>query len=92
MAMDVNLKLGFIPMGLVYQIYITTAQIPSNCNSILFRNQGTSVCTIENVIILQPGQSIDIAGNAGEYITNTFTAIFAAGGTNSLLVITKVFV
>jgi hypothetical protein len=89
---ELDILVGKIPMGLNFQVYITTAQIPSNCNSIIFRNQGTSVCTIENVIILQPGQSFEVSGNAGEYITNAFTAIFASGGTNSLLVVSKVFV
>lgn len=79
-------------MGIEYQAYQVSSQVPSNCNSILFRNQGTSVLTIDNINVLQPGQSFAVQGNAGEYITHVFSCVFAAVGTNNLAVTYKVFI
>ncbi len=89
---DIHLKVGSIRMGLNYQVYVATAMIATTFNSILFRNQGTSVCTIENLIILQPGQSFSIDGNVGEYFTNSFQVVFGSTGDNQLVVVSKVFV
>lgn len=88
---DYNLKVGYYKTGLEYQVYRVTAQIPGECNSIFFRNQGTTVCTIDNAVVLQPSQAYDISGNAGEILIRTFQATFSGAGTNELVVISKVY-
>lgn len=93
MGEQIDLKVGIYRMGLDYQVYRTTSQIPSECNSILFRNQGTSIAVIDNMVILQPGQTFDIQGNAGELLIRSFQVYFTntGGQTNELLVAFKVF-
>lgn len=94
MGEQIDLKVGIYKMGLDYQVYRTTSQIPSECNSILFRNQGTSIVTIDNMVILQPGQNFEISGNAGELLIHDFQVYFTNTGVqiNELLVAFKVFI
>lgn len=54
--------------------------IESGANSIIFINYGTSVVTISNIgVILQPNQSFEIGGNAGEITNQRFFVTFTTG-------------
>lgn len=77
----------FTPFFLQYDI---AQSIPTNCNSIIFINQGTSIAIVEN-IILQPQQSFTIDGNSCEYMDTTLQINFSGGGNNNLTVVKKVF-
>ena len=70
--------------------YDTGQSIPTNCNSILFINEGTTTALIENVS-LQPQQSFSIDGNSCEYMDQTLQINFSGIGNNNLVVIKKVF-
>jgi hypothetical protein len=70
--------------------YDTPQSIPTNCNSIIFINLGTSTAIIENVT-LAPSQSFAIDGNAQEFTDATIQINFTGGGNNNLVVIKKVF-
>jgi hypothetical protein len=70
--------------------YDTPQSIPTNCNSIIFINLGTTTALIENVT-LSPSQSFAIDGNAGEYTDATIQVNFTGAGNNNLVVIKKVF-
>jgi hypothetical protein len=70
--------------------YDTPQSIPTNCNSIIFINLGTSTAIIENVT-LAPSQSFAIDGNAQEFTDATLQINFTGGGNNNLVVIKKVF-
>lgn len=54
--------------------------VESGANSIIFINYGTSVATITNLgVILQPNQSFEIGGNAGEITNQRFFVTFSTG-------------
>jgi hypothetical protein len=54
--------------------------IESNCNSLTFINYGTSIVTIPTIgAILQPNQSIEVGGNAGETTNQSFFVTFSTG-------------
>lgn len=54
--------------------------VESGCNSLTFINYGTSVVTITNIgAVLQPNQSIEIGGNAGEITNQRFFVTFSTG-------------
>jgi hypothetical protein len=54
--------------------------VESNCNSLTFINYGTSVVTVTNIgAVLQPNQSIEIGGNAGEITKQRFFINFSTG-------------
>jgi|694.fasta_scaffold16821_19 hypothetical protein len=54
--------------------------VESNCNSLTFINYGTSVVTVTNIgVVLQPNQSIEIGGNAGEITNQRFFVTFSTG-------------
>lgn len=86
-----DVKIGFYKMGLEYQVYRDTAQIPSSCNSIIFKNQGTANVVLDDMVIILPGQVFSISGNAGEILERSFNTIFTGAGTKELVVISKVY-
>jgi len=54
--------------------------IESGANSLTFINYGTSVVTISNLgVVLQPNQSFEIGGNAGEITNQRFFVTFSTG-------------
>jgi hypothetical protein len=54
--------------------------IESGANSLIFINYGTSVVTISNLgVVLQPNQSFEIGGNAGEITNQRFFVTFSTG-------------
>jgi hypothetical protein len=64
------------------QSYIvdTPKYIETGANSLTFINYGTSVVTITNIgVILQPNQSFEIGGNAGEITNQRFFVTFSTG-------------
>lgn len=63
-----------------------------NCNALTFLNIGTAAVTIDSLIVLQQGQSYAIDGNLGEVFgQQTFNIGFAAGGTNQMILIRKIY-
>jgi hypothetical protein len=70
--------------------YDTPQSIPTNCNSIIFINLGTTTALIENVS-LAPTQSFSIDGNSCEYTDATIQINFSGAGNNNLVVVKKVF-
>ena len=70
--------------------YDTAQSIPTNCNSIIFINLGTTTAIIENVT-LAPTQSFTIDGNACEFTDATIQINFSGAGNNNLVVVKKVF-
>lgn len=71
--------------------YDSSQRIPSDCNGITFLNQGTTVVTVENVV-LQPTQSLAIEGNECEFTGQVFQINFSSVGQNNLTVIKKTYV
>jgi hypothetical protein len=74
----------------VFIAYNTAQSIPTDCNSIIFINSGTTNAVIENVI-LAPSQSFVIDGNELEYTTTTLQINFSGTGQNNLIVVKKIF-
>ena len=74
----------------VFIAYNTDQSIPTDCNSIIFINSGTTNAVIENVI-LAPSQSFVIDGNELEYTTATLQINFTGAGQNNLIVVKKIF-
>jgi len=70
--------------------YITPQSIPTNCNSIIFINLGTTTAIVESVT-LAPSQSFSIDGNADEYMDAVIQINFSGAGNNNLVVVKKVF-
>lgn len=77
----------YTPFFINYDIAQT---IPTNCNSILFINQGTTTVIVENITIA-PSQSFSIDGNEMEYMEATIQINFSGAGNNNLVVVKKVF-
>lgn len=69
-----------------------TKQIYSDCNSISFYNQGTNDVSIEQMIVLSPGQSFVIEGNEDEICSHRFLITFSGAGVNNCIVIKKIYV
>jgi hypothetical protein len=78
----------YIPFFITYD---TPQRVPSNCNSITFINNGTTVVNIENVPI-QPSQSLSIEGNYNEFTDYNFNMSFSGTGQNNLVVVKKVYI
>jgi hypothetical protein len=74
----------------VFIAYNTAQSIPTDCNSIIFINSGTTNAVIENVIVA-PSQSFVIDGNELEYTTATLQINFTGAGQNNLIVVKKIF-
>jgi hypothetical protein len=74
----------------VFIAYNTPQSIPTDCNSLIFINLGTTNAIIENVI-LAPSQSFVIDGNENEYTTATLQVNFNGVGQNNLVVVKKIF-
>ena len=74
----------------VFIAYNTSQSIPTDCNSIIFINLGTSNAVIEN-ITLAPSQSFVIDGNENEETNVTLQINFTGGGQNNLVVVKKIF-
>ena len=74
----------------VFIAYNTAQSIPTDCNSIIFINGGTSTAIIENVT-LGPSQSFSIDGNENEFTTVTLQVNFSGGGQNNLIVVKKIY-
>ena len=74
----------------VFIAYNTAQSIPTDCNSIIFINSGTTNAVIENVI-LAPSQSFVIDGNELEFTTVTLQINFTGAGQNNLIVVKKIY-
>jgi hypothetical protein len=74
----------------VFIAYNTPQSIPTDCNSIIFINLGTTNAVIENVT-LAPSQSFVIDGNENEYTSATLQINFTGAGQNNLVVVKKIF-
>jgi hypothetical protein len=74
----------------VFIAYNTAQSIPTDCNSIIFINLGTSNAVIEN-ITLAPSQSFVIDGNENEETNVTLQINFTGGGQNNLVVVKKIY-
>ena len=70
--------------------YNAAQSIPTDCNSILFINLGTTTALVENVT-LAPSQSFSIDGNECEYTEATIQINFTGSGSNNLVVVKKVY-
>jgi hypothetical protein len=62
------------------------------CNAVNFINQGTAVCTIDNMIVLQQGQSFSIDGNIGEIISGKVFNLTFTGANIQLVVVAKRYI
>jgi len=74
----------------VFIAYNTPQSIPTDCNSIIFINLGTTNAVIENVT-LAPSQSFVIDGNENEITNTTLQVNFTGAGQNNLVVVKKIF-
>ena len=74
----------------VFIAYNTAQSIPTDCNSIIFINLGTTTAIIENVT-LAPSQSFVIDGNENEFTNATLQVNFSGAGQNNLVVVKKIF-
>jgi len=79
----------YIPFTIEFVPVTTNLQVTpgKNCNALTFLNNGTAQVTIENLIVLQQGQSFTIEGNIGEIIAQaSFNVIFGAGTMQLILI------
>ena len=60
-----------------------------NANGYVFINYGTSVVTINNVIVLQPSQQFEVAGNTGENTKQRYFVSFGSSTTGNNVVIAR---
>lgn len=67
-------------------------QLYSDCNSISFYNQGTNDVTIEQIIVISPGQSFTVEGNESELCTQRFFVSFSGAGTSNCVIIRKLYI
>jgi hypothetical protein len=74
----------------VFIAYNTPQSIPTDCNSIIFINLGTTTAIIENVS-LSPSQSFTIDGNENEFTDATLQLNFTGSGQNNLVVVKKTY-
>lgn len=74
----------------IFISYNSAQSIPTNCNSIIFINLGTTTAVIENVT-LAPTQSFAIEGNECEFTDSTILINFTGTGNNNLVVVKKVY-
>jgi len=70
------------------KVYFQSGQTPSECNSILFINTGTTNVNVEG-LVLTPAQSWSVEGNACEINVKYYNFVFSGTGNNSLTVIIK---
>ena len=73
------------------KVFYQSGSSPSNSNSIIFINTGTSTINIEG-LILTPAQSFAIDGNEGEINIKTYYFQFTGVGVNALTVIYKRYI
>ena len=65
--------------------------VDSNCNTITFINYGTSIVKVE-AVTLQPNQSLELGGNAGEFTTQRFYINFGTSvAGNNLVIVRKIY-
>lgn len=79
-------------IGVQYQVqsraFTGPAQIIVDSAAVSLRNTGNAVAIIDRTINLDPGSSLDIAGdNAADVISNQFNLTFGAGDTPRLEVV-----
>ena len=60
-----------------------------NANGYVFINYGTSVVSINNVIVLQPSQQFEVTGNTGENTTQRYFVSFGSSTTGNNVVIAR---
>lgn len=70
------------------KIFFQSGSTPTNSNSVLFVNTGTTTINIEG-LILSPAQSWSVEGNNDEINVKTYYFTFSGVGTNALTVIYK---
>lgn len=75
------------------QQYASNIVIPSNCNSILFKNIGATNCQVDNYP-LPPGEVLGIDGNLGEINVRKYNVTFdpTTGGVGNIVVTKKMYV
>jgi hypothetical protein len=86
-----NKKVG-IPFTVDMTNITDVDQVVSNCNDIIFINQGIAPARISRCILLQTGQSWGPGGNAFEFDTTIYQVQFEpanAGDAQDLVVIRK---
>ena len=74
----------------VFIAYNSAQSIPTDCNSLIFINSGTTTAIIENVT-LGPSQSFVIDGNENEITNVTLQINFTGAGQNNLIVVKKIY-
>ncbi len=57
--------------------------------TVVFRNQGETLITIDSKLILEAGDSIELGGRENSRVNDNFDIVFTGNGTNNLLVITE---
>ena len=79
------------PYKLTALVFNEAGQIESNCNGLLFINQGTSAATLNQVIDLPAGAAIAIEGQQNEIDRSSYSVSFGAG-VNKLVVLIKRYI
>lgn len=84
-----------IPYTLDFSNYSTNGkQVQSDCNEILFINQGTCPVRVKGTLLLQTGDYWGTTGNVAEFDTTVYDILFqptAPGQTQDLVVIRKTY-
>lgn len=73
------------------KIFTSSSQTDTNCNGVIFVNQGTSNVTIDG-FTLTPNQSWNIQGNQDEILVKIYSFNFSGSGVNQLTVLFKRYV
>lgn len=71
--------------------YQVAADISSDCNDILFLNQGTNTVVINNLLSISPNQAWSPGGNVNEIDRTRYSITFNGAGTSKCIVIRKTY-
>jgi len=66
--------------------------VRSDCADITFLNAGQSNVTINNAVLLTPGQSFGLTANSNEIDRTIYTFTFSGIGSTTLIVARKTYV
>jgi hypothetical protein len=73
-----------------FEIINQTQEIPSDCNELTLINTGTSIVTL-NGLVINPGGQYVSSGNQNEINRSRYKLIFATIGTNEIFLIRKIY-
>lgn len=83
--------IGPILTGIQIEPIVTTKLVPSDCNAMIFINQGSSVVVLDSLLSIAPGQHFSVPGEVFEILKKQWQVSFSGTGTNNLVIIRKIY-